>query len=268
VVPQGRHRASRRRWNHLTVGALSLAGTLGAAGVVLLLTGGAGTSTGPGTGAGDKPRAAASVLVETRPPHEPSPASSLTERPRPTPSLTPRPKPSAPPIPDDGPGTFAVVAASGEAPEAVEAISYTVELESGLPLRPRAVAGFVDATLADSRGWTSEGDHVLGRVASDPDVRVLVASPGTTDELCAPLDTQGQVSCRNGALVVLNALRWAEGIPDYEGDLLQYRRYLVNHEVGHALGHAHVTCPGPGEPAPVMMQQTYGLEGCSPNPWP
>lgn len=207
------------------------------------------------------------MFVETRRPALPSPAASPTERRRQASERSPSSKP-LPPVPDDGPGTFAVVAASGDAAKDVETISYTVELESGLPFRPRAVATMVDATLADPRGWASEGDHVLGRVAGDPDVRVLLASPGTTDELCAPLETRGQVSCRNGALVVLNALRWAEGIPEYEGDLAAYRRYLVNHEVGHALGHGHVSCPGSGEPAPVMMQQTYGLDGCSPNPWP
>lgn len=267
-MPQGRHRASRHRRDRPPVGTLSLIGAAGAAGAVLLLTAGSEPPTAPRTSTGAQPSKGASVSSETRRPTVPSPAASPTKRQRRTPDRTPSSSTPPPLIPDDGPGTFAVLAASGEEPEDVDAISYTVELESGLPFRPRAVASFIDATLADSRGWASEGDHVLGRVASEPDIRVLVASPGTTDELCAPLETRGQVSCRNGTLVVLNALRWAEGIPDYEGDLPAYRRYLVNHEVGHALGHAHVGCPGPGEPAPVMMQQTYGLEGCSPNAWP
>jgi Protein of unknown function (DUF3152) len=176
-------------------------------------------------------------------------------------------KPAAPPVDATGPGRFTVVPGPAAPPAAPMLVRYTVEVEQGLTLTPAGVAEFVDATLADKRSWGAAG-HTFRRTASDGDLRILLATPGTVDRLCAPLDTQGEVSCRNQGLVVLNARRWLLGAPAYGPDVLNYRRYVVNHEVGHFLGHGHVRCPGPGRYAPVMLQQTLGLDGCRPNPWP
>ena len=99
-------------------------------------------------------------------------------------------------------------------------------------------------------------------------VRSSDTTPTTTDRLCAPYRTRGEVSCHHGNRVVLNAKRWLLGADSYGSDLTNYRRYLVNHEFGHALGKRHENCPGRGKLAPVMMQQTKGLGPCRKNPWP
>lgn len=172
-------------------------------------------------------------------------------------------------IPVSSDGTFDQAdgeSAHGHARRASE-LSYTVEVESGLPYDPAETATVIEAILDDKRGWATADGRALHRVAQPGDLRILLATPSTTDRLCAPLKTNGQVSCRNGDLVVLNARRWAFSTDDYD-DVELYRTYLVNHEVGHALGYGHAQCPGTGQPAPVMQQQTYGLEGCQRNVWP
>lgn len=168
-------------------------------------------------------------------------------------------------IPERGSGRFKVAAAPPGGPTE-EATTYRVEVEKGLPYSTKEVAGFIETTLADDRGWAAE--HELARVDGDADLRIVLATPETVDELCAPLDTDGRLSCRNGSDVVLNAWRWNFGADSYGNDLVAYRRYLVNHETGHALGYPHAECPGEGANAPVMLQQTKGLDGCTANPWP
>lgn len=168
-------------------------------------------------------------------------------------------------IVEAGPGVFSVAPAQVVS-ASLSATTYRVEVEQGLPFDVAQTAAFIEAVLTDRRGWSSV--HDLVRVDGAADLRIAVATPATTDALCAPLDTGGRLSCRNGANVVLNGWRWAYGAETYGNDLVDYRRYLVNHETGHALGYPHVGCPATGQQAPVMLQQTKGLGGCRPNSWP
>ncbi|HKN54482.1 MAG TPA: DUF3152 domain-containing protein [Amycolatopsis sp.] len=134
---------------------------------------------------------------------------------------------------------------------------------------PGEFADAVEAILDDPRGWTAGGEWRLQRVgpASGFDFTIMLATPGTRDHLCGGTP-DSYTSCRNGNSVVLNVARWSHAVPGYSASLAVYRQYMVTHEVGHRLGQGHQLCPGPGRMAPVMQQQTLGLHGCVPNPWP
>lgn len=176
----------------------------------------------------------------------------------------------APVVVAEGDGALAVVAGGSARVGSGPLRTYVVEVEGGLGVDAAQVAAAVDRVLADPRSWTSGGRRAVQRI-DDPDeadLRIALASPKTTDRLCAPLRTAGRYSCANGDRAILNARRWLTGAPAYGSQLEAYRTYLVNHEVGHVLGQRHAACPGPGEVAPVMLQQTKGLDGCAPGPWP
>ncbi|MGW5270425.1 DUF3152 domain-containing protein [Rhodococcus sp. NPDC003994] len=204
-------------------------------------------------------------------------------------------------MPDGGP--FAVQGAStwrvvpgttdqvGQGTERV--FTYTVEIEDGIDTvgfgGDESFGRFVDATLSNPKSWTNDARFAFRRVdTGDPDFRVSLTSQMTVRDVCG-YDIQLEVSCYNPGIdrVVLNEPRWVRGATAFQGDIGSYRQYVVNHEVGHAIGYqAHQPCETDGGLAPIMMQQTFGTanddiatldpEGVVPmdgkvcrfNPWP
>lgn len=168
-------------------------------------------------------------------------------------------------------GTNGLLAAGGTSRDPVDRggrpVRFSVEVEDGTGLDPDAVAAIVEEALYDERSWAR--NHDLQRVApADASVRVVIASPAAVDAICREvgLNTAGWLSCWSGNTAAINLDRWQVGVGHID-DLAQYRRYVVAHEVGHSLGYGHLECPGRGQLAPLMQQQTKSLQGCIANEW-
>ncbi|MFF4918367.1 DUF3152 domain-containing protein [Streptomyces tendae] len=181
-------------------------------------------------------------------------------------------KPDPDSIPSSGPGTFATAGGGGDlVGGSGRTLTYVVQVEDGIGIPAQDVAAEVERVLADERGWTADGKVGFRRVsAGASDFRVRLATAGTVDDICGQygLDTGGEVNCNVGQDVMVNLKRWLLATQYYADDVTSYRALIINHEVGHFLGHGHEGCPGAGRPAPVMMQQIKGLHGCRTNVWP
>jgi hypothetical protein len=210
-------------------------------------------------------------------------------------------------LPDGGPFTEAGAKTwrivPGTTPKVGEgtakSFTYTVEVEGGLNTTTfggdDGFARMVSDTLANPKSWTHNPQFAFTRVdgasGAQPDFRISLSSPMTVREGCGydiPLET----SCFNPAYVdnqprvFINEARWVRGAVPFQGDVGSYRQYLINHEVGHAIGYPrHEPCGENGALAPVMMQQTFSTNNnddarfdpdsvkpdgktCRFNPWP
>ena len=209
-------------------------------------------------------------------------------------------------LPDGGPFTEAgakiwhiVPGTSDKVGEGtVKTFTYTIEVEDGLDTTTfggdEAFARMVSETLGNPKSWTHNPQFAFTRLddaQAQPDFRVSLTSPMTVREGCG-YDIPIEASCYNPAYldeqprVFVNEARWVRGAVPFQGDIGSYRQYLVNHEVGHAIGYQrHEPCSENGALAPVMMQQTFSTNNdddarfdpesvkpdgktCRFNPWP
>jgi hypothetical protein len=248
----------------------------------------------PKTPASGNPTGASGDVVTTTPE---APATEVqAQKPKldvPTAELPPGPAFS-----EDGVGTFKAVPGSGarvgEA-NAPKFRKYAIAIEDGV--KPAdynddaaAFGRTIDGFLSDPRSWIGTKQVALQRVEANqnPDFTIILASTKTTHTICGK-EIPFETSCWDFPTkrVIINVARWVRGAMVYKTDVAGYRNYVINHEVGHALGNNHAACPENGAPAPVMMQQTFGVSNnfvsqlnagldvvpadgkiCTPNPFP
>nr|WP_244162105.1 DUF3152 domain-containing protein [Micromonospora eburnea] len=235
-----------------------------------------------------RPSALAEVLAGDEPgspsraPSSAPPTSSAPASPSPPPSpTTPAPVLSLPgPVPTRGAGSFAYDARPGGVLGRAGVLRrFRVAVEDGSDEDVHAFGDAVQRALAGPGSWVDSGALRLQQVApgNRSDFTIYLATRETAGRLClgGGVDIRkGGVpytSCRVPGKVVINLDRWRTSAPHLVAagmPLDTYRLYVINHEVGHQLGHHHEGCPGAGKPAPVMQQQTLFLRGCRPNPWP
>ena len=257
---------------HIVLGAVALTAVL----MTTSQLAGETTSTGAPTPPSTAP-SSSSVAPQPPPPPPPRVYASSSDL------------PDGPDFPVTGAGTFHPVPGSGPVVGTGPLRTYAVEVENGIAVDEQAFAAFVEATLSDPRGWTSTGARSVQRVSGPASLLIRLASQQTARSVCGfeiPVD----VSCREGNSVFLSAARWTRGAVAFKEDLTSYRRYMVNHETGHAFGQPHRPCEVDGGPAPVMMQQSFSVANdeivhitngvsqgafipqdgkvCTPNGWP
>ena len=146
--------------------------------------------------------------------------------------------------------------------------------------------------LGDALGWSCIARVQFVNSCCDSDVCIrLVHNGWLLRRVVGPYrrpDLQGMSVTRKAegykTVILINAHRWVRGPktgvqvraadgrvvqPDDPAHLAWYRRYLINHEFGHALGLPNpATRHKPGTRCSVMVQQTKSTHGGYFNPVP
>jgi hypothetical protein len=152
--------------------------------------------------------------------------------------------------------------------DVMRVVTYQIEKRGRIVASMERFRKTVAKIYADRRGWSRAYVHFKA-LKRGADFSVVLAQAEYVPRFAPICDAYW--SCRVGRYVIINQDRWRFGTPYFlrtGATLAQYRAMVVDHETGHWFGLGHATCSKRGALAPVMMQQSKGLHGCKPNPWP
>lgn len=138
----------------------------------------------------------------------------------------------------------------------------------------------VKSILTVKRGWSKLGynfvfvsNQLFNLIKSKKKILIRLSKNETIAKECR-FNINEKLSCCDMAKknVLINYYRWENGSNnnnEHHDSLKDYRIYVINHEVGHALGRGHTKCnPKKCDKVPVMMQQTLSIGKCKKNVWP
>lgn len=176
-----------------------------------------------------------------------------------------------------GKGTLSPAGGVFSAGQPLVGMIHTVKFlyEEGIGIAGTAYGVEAFEYLDDQKGWRSAanvsftplGDSEISGGAT-ADLTFALVSPTFAQKVCSRTNTPGQAVCFTGDMVVISAESWALGAKTYQGNVGEFRRYLINHGAGLAFGQPVRDCAAAGAPAPIMMPQAATLGKCRANPWP
>lgn len=125
--------------------------------------------------------------------------------------------------------------------------------------------------LNDEHGWPRAGAVFERSTDGNCDFDLVLSQASQMPSFSPSCSVE--YSCRVDQNVIINDDRWKGSVQswlDAGGNLARYRVMVINHEVGHRLGHIdnETTCAGEGQLAPLMQEQSMHLDGCKVNEYP
>ena len=155
------------------------------------------------------------------------------------------------------------------------------KVDDGIKYSDKLFNNKVRKVLKHSKGWESafqsnnkssitfkfvSWNH-LPKIKSSKKIPIRLSSNKTIQSVCRFANKLSCCDMRTKECW-LNFYRWKNGSKASQLPLYKYRNYMINHEVGHALGKLHAKCPCIGCSAPIMMQHTISIGQCIPNDKP
>ena len=151
---------------------------------------------------------------------------------------------------------------------------YNVIVEKAINISSENLQKFIHDVLTDKRGWVGYSFININypkKINKITNFSIIMSKPENIVKNCG--NALYGLSCTNTKtkIIYLNSNRYIRGAKKSQLSLVDYRIYLINHEVGHILGKGHTKCPCDkkcDKKVPVMNQATRGIGHCKPNPYP